>query len=338
MKKLHAWFYENQRELPWRQNPTPYKVWVSEVMLQQTRASVVIAYFEKWLQLFPDVQTLAQAPLEKVIKAWEGLGYYSRARNLHQGAIQIMRDFQGQIPDTKKDLESIQGLGPYTVGAILSFGFHKKAAAVDGNVTRVITRYKAIFENTSKVSTKRKIAQETEALLDERAPWVTMEALIELGATVCSPKPKCCLCPLQEQCLGQLKAEILPMKMKEKETTKLYRAVILVEGGDRILVKKGAKGKVMADLYEFPYFEMEKVLWPRKQILQTILKELGLKVDKLEKLKEVSHTFTRFKAHLYPFRCLLVDEPKEIEGYEWISQDQIKELPFSAGHRRILEL
>jgi A/G-specific adenine glycosylase len=334
MRRLHAWFEENRREFPWRKDPSPYQVWISEVMLQQTRASVVIPYFERWMALFPDVVVLAAAPIEKVIKAWEGLGYYSRARNLHEGAKQIVQQFGGQIPPEREALASIRGLGPYTVGAILSFGFRKRAAAIDGNVMRVLTRYLCIEENISKQATKRKIALAAESLLDVHQPWVTMEALIELGATVCTPKPKCDGCPLNHHCLGRLRAESLPIKNGEKETIRLKRAVVLLEFEGRVLVRKGEKGKVMADLYEFPYFEMGDEIWTQKEVEAAVLRTFSFKVKKYIKLDAVMHTFTRYKAHLYPSR-VQIERTKEIEGYEWVSWDKIEELPFSSGHRRI---
>ncbi len=337
MRELNDWFQKNQREFPWRRSPTPYKVWVSEVMLQQTRASVVAPYFERWMTAFPDVQTLACAPIERVIKTWEGLGYYSRARNLHRGAQQILEQFNGEIPSRREDLETIRGLGPYTVGAILSFGFKKRAAAVDGNVTRVIARYFSIEENVCRQSVKRDIAQKTEALLDFDQPWITTEALIELGATVCAPKPSCQLCPLQASCLGKEKAEFLPIKNEKKPTIHLKRAVVWVEADGKVLVKKGEGGKLMADLYEFPYFEIEGAGWSFRRVHQQIEEVFGLKTEGLKKLPVVIQTFTKYKVQLYPFR-FQAKNAKEIEGYLWIELSRLAELPFSSGHRRILSL
>lgn len=336
MRELNEWFIANRRDFPWRRDPTPYKVWVSEVMLQQTRASVVIPYFEKWMELFPDVETLGSASLESVIKCWEGLGYYSRARNLHLGAKEIIDRFGGKIPSRREDLMTIRGLGPYTIGAILSFGFKKKAAAVDGNVTRVLSRFFCIEENVCKAPVKRKIAKGAEALLDHEEPWITAEALIELGATICTPKPRCDLCPLQENCLGREKADLLPIKNQEKEITYLKRAVILLECEEKVLIKKGEKGKIMADLYEFPYFEMDDI-WSFRKIISEIEKTFCVHAEMVEKLKIVTHTFTRYKAHLYPIR-FKVQECKEIEGYNWVEKDELLKLPFSSGHRRILSL
>ena len=337
MRDLHDWFRETQREFPWRVERTPYKVWVSEVMLQQTRASVVVAYFERWLKLFPDVQALADASLEQVIKAWEGLGYYSRARNLHAGARQIVEEFGGQIPSQKEALGSVRGLGPYTVGAILSFGFNQRTPAVDGNVTRVLSRYFLIEEDVSRQGTKRLIEEKAEELLDAKEPWVTAEALIELGATVCLPKPKCPACPLRRGCRAYLeeKAESLPIKKSQERSTELWRAVLLIFVGNEILLKKGEAGKVMADLYEFPYFEMEKEKWPREKILKEIRKNFGLDVKAVRSLPKETHSFTRYKAQLYPMVCN-AERKKEIEGLSWIPLKRAKDLPFSSGHRRIL--
>ena len=330
MKALHHWFKKNQRPFPWREERTPYKVWISEVMLQQTRASVVVPYFLRWMERFPDVEILASASLEEVIKAWEGLGYYSRARNLHKGAKQIVSEFNGKIPDTEKDLDAISGLGPYTIGAILSFGFQKKAAAVDGNVARVISRYCAIKENIGKSKVRKKIEQKALELSDAKEPWITAEALIELGATVCLPKPRCNDCPLHASCSGLKEgiAESLPVKNGEKEITLLTRVVAVIECRGQILVRKGEAGKIMADLYEFPYLD-------GASISSTVLEKwLGFNVEFIQNLPEVVHSFTRYKARLLP-RFFKTETPRLNEKHEWVSRKRLLDLPFSAGHRKI---
>ncbi len=330
MEQLHIWFKNNQRSFPWREERTPYKVWISEVMLQQTRASVVIPYFLQWMERFPNVAALAAASVEEVIKAWEGLGYYSRARNLHKGARQIVSYFHGAIPDSREELSRISGLGPYTIGAILSFGFQKRAAAVDGNVARVISRYFAIDENICRPKVRKKIEEKAIAFAQREEPWITAEALIELGATVCRPKPRCEECPLKTGCEGLQKgiAASLPIKSGEKEITHLTRVVTVVESQGQILVRKGEKGKVMADLYEFPYFE---------GIAQSpghLEKILGFKVEFVQNLREVIQTFTRYKARLFP--CLLkTATPVPVAGAAWVARERLSDLPFSAGHRKI---
>lgn len=337
IKELIDWFKKNRRDFPWREKPTPYRVWISEVMLQQTRAAVVVPYFERWMELFPDVFSLAKAPLEKVIKAWEGLGYYSRARNIHRAAIQIVENYSGEIPCNKEELLKIDGIGPYTAGAILSFGFKKRSPAVDGNVMRVLSRYFLIEENISKGRVRKKIEEGADAILDPDEPWLTAEALIELGATVCTPKPVCEVCPLQKSCLGKQKALYLPIKNSPPSITKLKRIVLWIEKEGKILVKKGEEEKLMAGLYEFPYFEFQERIWSERQICDAVYSHFQIKVKVKKALLKVTQSFTRYKADLYPFQ-LVAESFGEVLEFEWIEKEKLVELPFSSGHKRILSL
>lgn len=294
-------------------------------MLQQTRASVVIPYFQRFMELFPDVKALYSAPLEQVIKAWEGLGYYSRARNLHRAAKELVERFGGEIPTSENELLSIHGFGPYTVGAIRSFAFQQRAPAVDGNVMRVVSRFFCIEEDIQKSTTRKKIHEKTEVLLDPKIPWVTAEALIELGATICTPKPRCEVCPLKNACLARQKnrAEYLPIKTKEQRISQIDRLVFVFESDGYILVRKGEKGKIMADLYEFPYIQIHNSL-------EYFLNEAD---NLLIKLQPCNHTFTKYKANLFPY---LIKTCRFESRYDWIEISRLRELPFSSGHRKIL--
>jgi A/G-specific adenine glycosylase len=330
---LHEWFEETNRPFPWRENTTPYRVWISEVMLQQTRASVVIPYFERWMELFPDIHVLARASLEEVIKAWEGLGYYGRARHLHEGARQIVHEFNGIIPSKRQQLEQIKGLGPYMVNAILSFAFHQRAAAVDGNVSRVLARHFLVEDDIARRATKKNIQSLADEVLDVKKPWVTVEALIELGATLCQSKPLCAFCPLNSSCLAsrENRTEEFPVKSKEQPITILNRSVAVIEENQAVLLKKGAPGKVMADLYEFPYFEgLDR---PLAQHIQGLW---GFNTTFIRSLPFVRHCFTRYQAHLFPIH-LRAQERKLIADLEWVHLDKIDQLPFSSGHRRVLD-
>lgn len=316
-ERLKEWFLEEKRDFPWRENPTPYRVWISEVMLQQTQAAVVIPYFERWMQKFPNIHSLARAPLEEVMKAWEGLGYYSRARNLHAAAQTIVEKFAGEIPAEREKLEKLKGFGPYTVGAVLSFAFHQRAAAIDGNVKRVIAR---LFADSGDVAAR------TEAFLPEQEAWIVMEALIELGATVCQKKPKCPMCPLKDGCLAFVRGEtdLYPPKVKRAKTVFLERDVAVIIADGKVLIRQEKEGKVMAGLYEFPYVEKGQAL-PFKLILEFV-----------SSLPIVKHGFTRFSATLYPtlWRAKKIPVP----GWQWVEWEKIARLPFSSGHRRILKL
>lgn len=330
---LNDWFTGAKRDFPWRKDPSPYKVWISEVMLQQTQASVVEKYFNRWMRVFPNIQALAAAPESEVVKAWEGLGYYSRARNLHAAAKTMMEKFSGEIPSDPAALQMIRGLGPYTIGALQSFAFHRKAAAVDGNVARVIARYYQIEEVICREPVKKRIWELTQNLLPEEKPWVTMEALIELGALVCKRNPVCSECPLNGSCQSHLSgiAPSLPKKNKRPQTQKISRAVAVLIYKDEVLVRQETAGRVMAGLYEFPYVE-----GTTQELEHLIGAELQLIADCVEELPRVAHTFTRFKVDLAPSRWS-VKTKKNFPGMSWIPLNQAESLPFSSGHRRILQ-
>jgi A/G-specific adenine glycosylase len=332
---LKTWFLENKRSFPWRDTPTPYAVWVSEVMLQQTRASVVVSYFGKWMKCFPTLSSLAKAPIEDVFKVWEGLGYYSRARNLHKGAIQIEQK-GGELPSTLNELLEISGIGPYTAGAILSFAFHQKAAAIDGNVERVISRYIGIEGDLKKEPSKTRLKEETFALLPNKEPWVIMEALIELGATHCLPNPTCSKCPLNKTCFAYRNqaTDFIPFKKKRQETIFLEKqVVILLDDVGNVLVQKKEEGKVLGGLTEFPSFPYLS----DQDVEEEVKRLLGVEAILQEELEQESQSFTRYKLELYP-SILQVAQKVEVTGFFWYSlEDLEKDLTFSSGHRRILK-
>ncbi len=330
---LKNWFIDEKRDLPWRNNPSPYQVWISEVMLQQTQVSVVIPYFERWMKRFPSIQHLAEASLDEVIKLWEGLGYYSRARNIHEAAKYVLEMHQGVLPSSKEDLAKIKGLGPYTVGAIQSFAFKMRAAAVDGNVVRVLSRYFLIEDDISKGKTIDKMRTLLQEKLPDDEPWIISEALIELGATICQKKPRCDVCPLKKTCKAYMqgKAHLLPVKSAKVKYEKLYRSVGIVNFEDSYLVKRGEKGQIMSDLYEFPYFEKCEPHF----IPDYFKKQFGVSLKYVQEHPKVSHSFTRFQVELTPFQYK-ARAKIPVQGYEWRSIAEIQKLPFSSGHRKIL--
>ncbi|MBA2368568.1 MAG: A/G-specific adenine glycosylase [Candidatus Protochlamydia sp.] len=333
---LKHWFESIKRDLPWRKLPEPYAVWISEVMLQQTQVSVVVPYFQKWMETFPTVQALAAAPMEKVIKAWEGLGYYSRARNLHEGAKHIMLHHNGMLPSDEAQLAAIKGLGPYTIGAILSFAFHQKKAAVDGNVLRVLSRYFHLDDDISKGKTQKKLRLLAESILPDEEPWIVSEALIELGATVCQKKARCYACPLKGSCLSfqHQSADRLPVNSKKIKTEKLYRAVAVIQFNDHYLVKKGKKGEIMSDLTEFPYFDTAKEGISFQELKEKIQHHFHLSIRTTLQLPHVLHGFTRFQARLAPV-IFNVSFNLPVQDFEWVALEELKQRAFSSGHRRI---
>ncbi len=327
MHTMKEWFLSHRRSLPWRDEPTPYRVWVSEVMLQQTQAAVVVPYFLRWMTLFPTIEMLADASIDEVIKAWEGLGYYARARNLHEGARSIVKDYGGKIPSDPNHLAQIKGIGPYTVGAICSFAFKQKRAAVDGNVLRVISRLDGIGESIDLPKTRQKITERVEELLPACEPWLAMEGLIELGATVCKKEPLCHNCPLTGECLAfrHQKTDQLPVRGPRAQTVRIQRYVAVVTHGNKILVQRREKGSVMADLYEFPFIE-------KKEEAQKGFEQLlDLELNYRSTLAKQHHTYTKYRVELFPLLFW-----SRGEDHRFVDRQNLDTLPFSSGHRRIL--
>lgn len=333
-KKFKEWFLKEKRALPWRENRLPYSVWISEVMLQQTRAQVVVSYYKQWLQEFPTIRSLAEAPIEKVIKVWEGLGYYSRARNLHRGAHYLVEQHGGELPSSYEELIRVPGIGPYTAGAIASFAFGKKAAALDGNVMRVLSRFFLIEEIVDLPKTQEKLREHLLTLLPEEAPELVMEGLIELGALVCGKAPYCLSCPLKGECraFAEGVAEGLPRKRVKEPIVKLHRHLFLVRSQGAVLLRMGGKGQIMEGLYEFPYVEASAEASPEDLFRQWWEEEAVL----VGVLPQEKHTFTRYRVTLTP-SVWESERQKGMSGYEWWPAGKLRELPFSSGHRRVLE-
>ena len=338
INSLKQWFLNNRRDLPWREETSAYRVWVSEIMLQQTQVSVVVPYFLRWMERFPTVERLAAAPIEEVIKEWEGLGYYSRARNLHEGAKQIVKNFNGQLPSEENKLKTIKGIGSYTVGAIRSFAFHEKAPAVDGNVMRVISRLFEIEGDITKKGTQQEIYEQVLKILPDFEPWIISEALIELGATICTKKPICNQCPLKKHCIAFKKGSWnrLPYKSTKTTITNLHRLVSVIIRGQYLLLRKGEKGKVMHDLHEFPYFEIQNENFEKETLQNLVRHSFSMEIEKIGYLNKEIHSFTRFKAHLYP-EIFHTVQSCNIPEYHWYHFNEVDKLAFSSGHRRIYQ-
>ena len=256
---LLAWFSQNARTLPFRQDPTPYHIWVSEIMLQQTRVAAALEYYDRWMKALPTIRDLAECDEEKLHKLWEGLGYYSRARNLHKAA-RIIVD-RGGFPDTYEGLLALPGIGDYTASAIASACFGRREAAVDGNVLRVVTRLTDCHDDILAPQTKRRIRAQLQAVMPERGPDIRLfnQATMELGATVCAPNgpPRCGECPAADLCLGRLRgtAEALPVKAPQKERRIEHRTVFLLLRGGSVALRRRPNTGLLAGLWEFPSAE-----------------------------------------------------------------------------------
>lgn len=319
-----SWYDQGHRDLPWRRTQDPYRIWISEIMLQQTRAETVVSYYERFLARYPTVQDLASAPEEELLKAWEGLGYYSRARSLQKAAKEIVARYGGQLPADLEKLRALPGIGDYTAGAIASIAFGIPAAAVDGNVERVLCRWDAIKDEVGTPTVRRQIAARAQALVPPDRPGAFANAMMEMGATMCTPKnPKCLLCPVREGCMGfaQGIAQELPRKAKKKAQRVENRAVLLVFCDNRVLIVKRQE-KLLGGLFVFPDVLEESD--PAR--LCQALEALGIRSAYDEKLGHARHVFTHLIWEM-DVHAVVADEMTQVPGGQWVSRQELAALP-----------
>ncbi|MFH0714733.1 MAG: A/G-specific adenine glycosylase [Candidatus Diapherotrites archaeon] len=335
-EKFLEWFEQNKRALPWRKNYSPFEVWISESLAQQTRMQQVVPYFEHFLKQFPTVQALAAASEEKVLKAWEGLGYYQRARNLHKAAKEIVERFDGKIPETFDELVLLPGFGPYIAAAVASIAFEEDVAVVDGNVLRVATRMLTLPEDIRLPETRSTVQKIIQEWLPKGKARNFNQALMELGATVCLPqKPLCSHCPLNEDCKAfELDAqEKFPVKSKKKKVSTRHFAALYVEQNGKILLRKRSE-RLLSGLYELPQVSFE----PLKDNVGSIRKKfhiLGVSVKSLQSIGEVFHQYTHFSQSLSIFRAELEEKP--LSDFEFLDAKQLSKKPLAKVTLKALE-
>lgn len=318
---LLRWYDKGHRCLPWREDRNAYKIWISEIMLQQTRVEAVKPYFEHFIKELPDVASLAACEDDKLLKLWEGLGYYNRARNLQKAAGQVMAEYEGKMPETQEELMKLAGIGNYTSGAIASIAFGEKVPAVDGNVLRVLSRVSMDEEDILKDTTKRRVEKQLSEVMPEERPGDFNQALMELGATVCIPngKPKCTECPWEEFCLAHKagREEEFPKKETKKKRTIEKKTILIIQDENKSALRKRPEKGLLAGLYEFPNLEGHQT---EKRVL-AYLKEIGLEVLRIQKIEPAKHIFSHKEWHMIAYQ-IRVDElakkGKELERENWI--------------------
>ncbi|KRE92368.1 A/G-specific adenine glycosylase [Paenibacillus sp. Soil766] len=329
-KNLLDWYQTHKRDLPWRRSKNPYYIWISEVMLQQTRVDTVIPYFHRFVDQFPTVEALATAPEENVLKAWEGLGYYSRARNLQTAVREVHERYEGIVPQNKADISALKGVGPYTSGAILSIAYNKPEPAVDGNVMRVLSRYFLIEEDIMKPSTRTIMEKLARELILEGTASDFNQALMELGAMVCTPRsPHCLTCPVMAHCSAREAGmeEALPIKKKAKPPRPELRAVAFIEGtgehAGKWLIRQRPQEGLLARMWELPHVEWTQDGWQSDEDNQTILREalaeqeqIGIQPD--EWFMDTEHIFSHIVWKMKVYRAKLGDANRPSTGEEWI--------------------
>ncbi len=342
-QQLLDWYTAEKRDLPWRSSGLPYHIWVSEAMLQQTQVATVIPYFHRFLAAFPTIASLADAEPQQVLKLWEGLGYYSRARNLQKAAQQMVEKFGGEIPADYEAFRQLPGVGPYIAAAVQSIAFDQPFAVVDGNVKRVLARLLGIDAPVNDPKSLKIFQQFADELLEKSRPGDYNQAMMELGALMCRPKqPLCGNCPVRENCFAvakNLQSE-LPKRLVREKTPVQQWLIAIVEKNNAVLLVRRPENGLLGGLWEFPTVENVSGTIAEKATIQSIRDVCGATISGIESLEPVRHAFTHFKIICHVFRCEYVSGEISFANsrdFLWVKWSQINEYPLPKTHHKILE-
>jgi A/G-specific adenine glycosylase len=344
-KHLIDWYEANQRQLPWRKTDDPYRIWVSEVMLQQTQVKTVISYYIAFIKKFPNIKCLARADQQSVLKIWEGLGYYARARNLHQAARQVVEEHNGSIPDNWKQFKALPGVGDYIAAAVLSIAFHQPFPVVDGNVKRVLARLFAKDTPVNGSGAHKAYYIIAEKLLDSGQAGVFNQALMELGALICRPQiSECGRCPLQSVCRVYADESVAeyPKRIKKKPVPEHHIVVGVVYKNGRMLITRRKSEGLLGGLWEFPGGKVKEDETAEQACIREIKEETNLDVKVDSYITRVRHAYTHFKIVMDVFRCQYVSGRVKLNSpvdFKWVTFKQIEQYPFpKANHKFIFYL
>ncbi len=351
-RNLRRWYAGAARDLPWRRSCDPYQIWVSEIMLQQTTVAAVVPYFERFLSRFPTVHELAAASLEDVLRLWEGLGYYSRARNLHRAAGVIVNEFGGRFPNSAEELRRLPGIGRYTAGAIASFAFDARAPIVEANTLRLYCRLLGYQGDPRSVEGQRILWSFAERILPAREPGLFNQALMEVGSTVCRPKgPSCDSCPLRTCCMAHAacRQDCIPAPVSRAAVTRLTHANVLVFKRGRVLLRQHGESERWAGLWDFPRYDVGAIAGTaaeacvperelRAELSDRVRTQTGVVADVGPMLSQLSHSVTRYRIRLLCFpaeyrsgRC------RRSECLQWVPPSQLHEIPLTRTARKLAE-
>lgn len=342
-RKLLDWYRHHQRSLPWRYTNDPYRIWISEIMLQQTRVDTVIPYYERFIKSFPDVRTLADAPVQDVLKIWENLGYYSRARNIHAASRIIVDRWEGRIPDKPEEIKTLPGIGDYTAGAILSIAYGLAVPAVDGNVRRILCRLFAIRKSVDDPRVQKKLHDLASILVQGKYPGDFNQALMDMGAMICKAKnPDCRICPLRLICRARLSGlqESIPVTRKTPAIPrKQGAAAVIFDADHRLLIVQRPASGLLASLWKLPGGFVDDCKSIKKSLRDCVREELNISISAGNCLASVNHTYTHFHLTLQAFKCrLLKGDPgaRTCQNWRWATASQLEKLPMSSIDRKIL--
>ncbi|MDE0483697.1 MAG: A/G-specific adenine glycosylase [Candidatus Poribacteria bacterium] len=340
---LLTWFKRYHRKMPWRGINDPYQIWVSEVMLQQTQVKKVVDYYERFIERFPDVNQLAAAPLQDVLKVWEGLGYYARARNLHKAAQFIMKELDGEIPKDYATFRKLPGVGDYSAAAVHSIAFNKPYAAVDGNIKRVLARLYLIDAPINEASSAKHFQQKADDLLDQDEPGLFNQAMMELGATVCRPQsPTCLICPVNQFCeaFHTSRQDEFPHRRKTKPIPEHHIAAGVIYKASKVLIVQRPLNGLLGGLWEFPNGQIDENETAEDACIRHITNVVNLTVTNLKYLTRVRHAFTHFKIVVDVFECEYQTGEVVLNGpinSKWVKLTALQDYPLPRATHKFLD-
>ncbi|MEE9368814.1 MAG: A/G-specific adenine glycosylase [Pontiella sp.] len=342
-KSLLPWFAANKRSMPWRNNRTPYRVWISELMLQQTRVDQATPYFHRFMKRFPSLKSLAESSQEDVLKMWEGLGYYSRARNLHKAAQIISNDWNGRFPKTAVDIQALPGIGSYTAAAIGSLAFNLDLAVLDGNVIRVLSRIFAYTTDSKSTAAKRELQQLADNLLVKGDAGNFNEAMMELGATICIPRnPQCEDCPMSTVCLGHQSGRPTDYPVvapKKKVPHIIVGAAVVTNKKGNVLVAQRLEKDMLGGLWEFPGGKQESGETIQQCIVRELKEELGINVEVGEFITTVKHAYSHFTMEMHTYYAKIKSgrpRPIQCQEFQWLEILNLRKLPYSKADLNVI--
>ncbi|HSS96741.1 MAG TPA: A/G-specific adenine glycosylase [Terriglobales bacterium] len=338
---LLRWYGSRERRLPWRKNPRPYAVWVAEIMAQQTRLESMLPYYRRWMHRFPTIKSLARSKEQDVLKLWEGLGYYSRARNLRKAAQIVKEEFGGRLPTTAIEIRKLPGIGPYTAGAIASLAFGADEAAVDGNAVRVLARYFNVGLSPVTTMGRRRFWQLARQNLPTGKAAAYNQALMDLGAQVCAPRnPQCEICPLAQGCrakaIGNQRSR--PVKLKIGTIPLRMFAAAVVRQNGKVLISKRSDSGLLAGMWEFPNNALPSLQKAEAQLRKALSKDFGFNVSVVEKRGTFEHAYSHFRARMQVFDCPLNGHRPKVNSTRakrWIRPRDLASVPMGKLDRRI---
>lgn len=343
-KKLMKWYQAQHRDLPWRHSSNPYHIWVSEVMLQQTQVKTVLNYYGQFLKKFPHIKRLAAADLEAVLKAWEGMGYYARARNLHRAAQTVMQEHGGHIPDQWEAFHKLPGVGDYIAAAVLSIAFNRPHPVVDGNVKRVLARLHKIHAPVNQPNFYQQFKKAAAELLDHRRPGIFNQAMMELGALICRPRnPLCDTCPLKGICKAYRSRQVanFPKRDKLKATPQYHIAVGVVFKNEQVLITRRKAEGLLGGLWEFPGGKIKEGESAQSACIREIKEEVNLEVQIDRHLAQVKHAYTHFRIVMEVFCCNYVSGRVYLRGpvdFRWIRLNEYRRYAFPKANHKFIPL